>query len=114
MISIHIIAVFLLLIRLVSIFYISRVIKRQYELFKLPVPEDIQSFRKILFMISLAILLGNLIPVIVDAVTLVSDVPRSPFLSWLSVTYAISNATTSLLSSLLIWFLYKIAEDSHK
>lgn len=114
MISIQIIAAILLIIRIFSIVFMSSVIRKQFRLFKLPIREEVRMFRVVLFILAIVILIGNAIPVIVDTVTLLTDVPRSPFLSHLSVTYALSNAITSLSSSLLIWFLYRISEDSHR
>ena len=114
MIEIEIIATILLVFRIISALFISTVIYWQFQLFKKYVPEEIKTFRVILFFLSIVILLGNVIPIIVDYATLVTEVPRASSLSWLSITYAVSNALTSLVSSLTIWLLYKISRDSNK
>jgi len=115
MLSIQIIASILLVFRLVSSFFIILVIRRQIGLLKLPLDPDfntpsVRTLRKVLLALSVVVLLGNLIPVFIDAYTLFIDNPgRTPFLKTVSVSYSLSNATTALCSAILIWLLYWIA-----
>lgn len=113
MISITVIAGILLIFRLISDFLIAQVIRRQWHLLKLPVPEEyrndeksIKKFRKILFFLSIAIFVGNAIPVIIDTLTLFVETGRPANLRAISVAYAFSNATTALISATLVWLLY--------
>lgn len=113
MISITLIASILLVFRLVSCFLIAQVIRRQWGLLKLPVPAEyrndeksIKKLRKILFFLSIAIFVGNAILAFIDALTLV-ETGRPSNLRAVSVVYAaFSNATTALVSAILVWFLY--------
>lgn len=113
MISITVIAGLLLIFRVVSDVLIALVIRRQWRLLKLPVPAEyrndeksIKKFRKILFFLSLGIFVGNAIPVFIDALTLFVETGRPSGLRAISVAYAFSNATTALVSAILVWLLY--------
>lgn len=109
MIPIEIIALILLLMRIGSGVFILIVMKKQWELLKVPIEPHLMRFRMVLFALSLAIFIGNIIPVIIDAATLFFDTTRPPFLSVTSVSYAMSNAITALLSAYFIHTLYRIA-----
>lgn len=111
--SIVLIAGLLLIFRVVSDILIAQVIRRQWRLLKLPVPEayredekSIKKFRKILFLLSIAIFIGNAIPIVIDALTLFVETGRPAELRAVSVAYAFSNATTALISATLVWLLY--------
>lgn len=114
MISITLIAGILLVFRLVSVFLIAQVIRRQWGLLKLPVPAEyrndeksIKKLRKILFFLSIAIFVGNAILAFIDALTLFVETGRPSNLRAVSVAYAaFSNATTALVSAILVWLLY--------
>lgn len=113
MISITVIAGLLLVFRVVSDVLIALVIRRQWRLLKLPVPKEyredeksIKKFRKILFFLSIAIFVGNAIPVVIDALTLFVETGRPANLRAISIAYAFSNATTALVSATLVWLLY--------
>lgn len=113
MISIVLIAGLLLIFRVVSDILIALVIRRQWRLLKLPIADEykadeksIKKFRKILFFLSIAIFVGNAIPVVIDGLTLFIETGRPANLRAISVAYAFSNATTALVSATLVWLLY--------
>ena len=106
----------LLIIRLISMGLLVSVIKKQLKLFKLPVEDEtlldtirIQHFRSTLFIMAFIIFIGNLIPAILDVLTI--------FMNHLIQTntayfiYTIVNNITALASSYLIWKLYRIANN---
>ncbi len=113
MLSITVIAGLLLIFRVVSDILIALVIRRQWQLLRLPVPEEyrddeksIKKFRKILFLLSLGIFVGNAIPIFIDALTLFVETGQPAVLRPVSISYAFSNATTALVSATLVWLLY--------
>jgi hypothetical protein len=112
--SIELLASILLLALIGSMTFIFMVLIKQWRLLKVPIEPEVNRFRKVLFMLSLAIFLGNFVPIFIDAATLFVETGRPTNLKAISVAYAFSNALTSLCSSFLIWLLYKLASDSAK
>lgn len=120
MVSIKIIAIILLVFRLISVGFIIAVLKRQYRLLKLPVElfdqehivdvQEIKKFRKVLFVLSCVVLAGNFIPIAIDGLTMFYDLGRPSALQSISIAYAFSNAITAMVSAILIWLLYYIAD----
>jgi len=94
--------------------FIYGVIRKQWALMKLPVENEIRHFRWVLFLLSVAILIGNIIPIFVDTLTILFNNPtgRPPQVRPISVMYALSNALTALISAYLIHTLYKLAADT--
>lgn len=111
MVSIVTLAAFLLALRIISVIIISRVIRRQWQLLRLHIHPALRRFRLVLIFLSLAILLGNMIPIVIDAATLFVPTGRPAQIRPLSVGYAMSNAITSVISSYLIWTLYRLAAE---
>lgn len=115
--DIHLYASILLVIRIASLILIGAVIKRQLELFKLFIDKEIRTYRRILFVLAIAIFIGNLIPGTIDILTLVGEVTRSAkTISGVSLVYTGAWALTSLLSSVLIFWLYRMShtvDQSH-
>ena len=109
--SIEVYAVILLIVRLISMGLMWKVIQRQWSLFKKPIDESIKNFRKLLFVIALAIVAGNITPMVIDVLTIFATTDRPPFVSLTSLAYTFNAAGTALLSSYLIWRLYKLADD---
>lgn len=88
------------------------VLKHQLELFKLPIDKEIRLYRKILFALALAIFLGNIIPAGIDLLTLTGDLVRlAKTVNTVSTTYTMAWAATSLLSSILIFWLYRMSHN---
>lgn len=115
------IALFLLLARLGSAFFITKVLINQAKLLNAPIEDrlypirgSLKRFRLILFILSLAILAGNLVPITIDLVTLFFETSRPAILKPLSIAYATSNALTSLVSAYLIYTLYRISKSERE
>lgn len=105
------IALILLLGRLISVTFMTLVVKRQRELMKLPIDPELVPFRKTLNRLSIAVLVGNIVPIIIDVFTIVAanSLEREDSPSVIGVAYAFSNMLTSILAAFLIWTLYKQA-----
>lgn len=105
-------AALLLLLRLISMTLLLLVIKRQWDLFKISVPKNINRFRVVLFTLTIGIFLGNIIPAGVDVLTVVADMSGRPDgVSLISLLYSLDNSLTALLSAYLIWRLYRLAAN---
>lgn len=114
MVSIVIIAFILLVMRLISAGFMLSVLRKQWKSLKKPIDKDLVVFQRILFGMSVIIFLGNAVPIVIDTVTLFVETSRPDQLAALSVSYALSNALTAMMSAILIWFMYRIAENSTK
>lgn len=110
--SIRLLAFILLLARLGSMTFIVLVLLKQWRLLQTPIEPYIQRFRKVLFALSVAILLGNLVPIFIDTLTLFVETQRPASVKGISIAYAFSNAITSFISSYLIWTLYRLASET--
>jgi len=119
MISITLYAAILLLVRIVSMTFITLVLKRQWELLKLPIKNASQydvrvlkQFRVVLFTLVLVIFIGNLVPAIIDIATILhANTGRPNTVQPVSLIYTLTASVTSLVSSYLIWRLYRLAAD---
>lgn len=110
--DIQLYAAILLIIRIITMVLMGFVLKRQLELFKLPIDKEITLYRKILFALALLIFLGNIIPAAIDLLTLTGDIIRSTrTVNGASLTYTLAWACTSLLSSVLIFWLYRMSHN---
>ena len=108
-------AVFLTLIRLGSMAFITRVLFVQVPLLQADNDYATKVTQYILLALAVVIFFGNLIPVVVDLGTVFGDVDRSTkALNTIGVGYAFSNALTSLFSAGLVWGMYKLIEISNK
>lgn len=130
MVDIVTIAFILLISRMISMVFMAAVLQTQFRLFGTTIDfklvpnlskmqrRNVYWLRRVLFALSLTIFLGNLIPITIDAVTLFVETSRPDELAALSISYAISNAFTDMLSAVMIWLLYRIAgisaETHHK
>lgn len=104
--------------RLISTVFILIVINKQRKLFKLPIlgvtleslPKAIWA-RRALFALAFIVLVGNFIPIVIDYLTIANGLSgRTTNPSNIGIAYAVSNATTSVFFSLLVWGIYKLAE----
>lgn len=113
--SIEQLAAILLLLHFVSGIFIALVIKRQWGLFKQTIDNTLLNYRKVLFVLSIVIFVGNLNPIFIDAVTILgSGGGRPENVKAISISYAVSNAVVALISAVLIFILYKMAADATK
>lgn len=115
--DIKVYAAILLIIRLASMFLMGAVLRRQLQLFKMPIDKEIRTYRLILFILALAIFAGNIIPAIIDLFTITDNLTRSAkAINGVSLLYTLAWATSSLLSSILIFWLYRMShnvDESH-
>lgn len=103
-------ATILLVIRIVSMILIGVVLYKQLMLFKRPIDKEITHYRRLLFFLALAIFLGNIIPALIDILTIFGDLERSArIVKPISVIYTMDAAGTSVLSSLMIFAIYRNA-----
>lgn len=113
--DIHTYATILLAIRIVSMSLMALVIKRQLELFKLFIDKEIRLYRRILFALAVLIFAGNLIPALIDLLTITGDLVRyARTVNGVSLVYTMAWAGTSLLSSILIFWLYRMSHTVDK
>ena len=112
-------ATILLFERLLSSVLILLVLWKQMKLFKKPIVNIADTTisvavwaRRLLFILSLVVLFGNFIPITIDYFTIFSGLEqRAVSPTNIGILYAISNATTSVFFSLLVWGIYKLAEQ---
>ena len=121
MLDIKTIALCLLIARLISVTFIVMVLVRQYRLFGLPIDfslvpgisklekRSVYRLRRVLFTLSLVIFLGNMIPILIDSLTLFVETSRSAHVHTISIMYAFSNSLTAMFSAIMIWLLYRVA-----
>lgn len=125
-INIQTLAMILIVMHIGSAIFMSFVLKRQYKLFSHDITLDdskydqhdiarIKRFRMGLFVLSCVVLLGNVVPILIDAVTIISNNPgnRPHHVHAISILYALSNAITAFISAYLISTLYRIAKGAH-
>ena len=105
------IAFTLLLFRIVATLFISLVLIQQVKLLRQHRGGEDSGLRKILVTLSTVIFLGQFVPIIIDSLTLFSDVQRSKPTT-IGVMYAYSNATTAAFASFLLWVIYRVAAKS--
>lgn len=109
MVDLQIYASILLIFRAISVVFIVMVIKRQWQLFKLPIDKSIRTFRLVLFCLSILVLIGNIIPIAVDVLALLGETNRPDHIPSASVLYTFNNSIAAVCSAILIWLLYFIA-----
>lgn len=113
MIDLQTYAMILIVLRTLSAVFIVLVIKRQIELFKYPIHKSIRTFRVVLFLLSLAVLTGNVVPFTIDVLALFGGTNRPDVVPSASIIYSISVSMTAVFSAILIWLLYFIAKDDN-
>lgn len=107
-------AIIMLIGHVISMGFMISVIGTQWDLFKKIISESVRNFRRVLFVLSILVLAGNLIPIIIDLLTLVIQLPRPLAVSPLSAFYAVSNAYLAAAApAAAIWVLYLMAKRSH-
>lgn len=80
------------------------------KLYHIPV---LKVMRWALFVLMIIILVGNFIPILIDTLTLFLDVGRANP-SPIGVAYAVSNATTAVVASFMIWLSYWLVVKASK
>lgn len=123
MISTQAIAFILLIARFISIGFILAVLIKQAKQFGREIDfrlapyltkferRNVYRLRTALFLLAIIIFIGNLVPIAIDYITLITDnsLGRTANVRSISIAYAFSNALTAMFSAVMIWALYKIA-----
>lgn len=100
----------LLAISAVAMFFIIRVLIRQVRLFKYQIKDrDVRHFRKVLFTISLTIVIMGLIPILINIVTLFYPTGRPAQVKPVSFIYSLGVHMQTLFLSYLLWRIYRLA-----
>lgn len=118
---IELLAFILLILRFIAVHFLIRVLKVQWELMKRPLvsharslvdEQDIISYRKQLFYLTLALTGSNLLPIIFDLFILTDEAG----FTWFTVSatgffmaYTIANALSALLAAILVFRIYRNA-----
>lgn len=109
--DIKIIAAVLLTLRLMSVAFLYLVLKRQVRYLRSKKEPELQNVRILLTSLTAIILLGQLVPILIDSVTLLDVVERSMSRPHpIGIAYALSNGTTAVVTSYLLYKLYKTIE----
>lgn len=103
-------ALYLLILRLISSIALIWVIVRQMKYLRENNPPEEQKIRVALTAVTVVLLGGNLIPIIVDIMTILGDVDRTQKLNVVVGAYAFSNATFAALVGLGWAFFYWVAD----
>lgn len=105
--DINSISMILFILHLAASLFMLSVIKKQLGLFKKYIDPELRSFRLILFLLSTTIFVGNFVPLIIDFLNAINDAPEDvPFGR---ILYISANAIIAVVSSGLIWSMYRQA-----
>lgn len=111
-ISIELYAGILLVVRLISMWFMYKVLRKQWSLFQFDIPAHIRNYRRVLFILALVIFFGNVTPALIDVVTIMqSEIRQASTVTLISVLYTFSASGTALASAFLIWLLYRLAAE---
>ena len=104
-------AALLLIGRVISDFFISLVLIRQWKIRNIPTHPRLGNLRKVLSLLALLVFVGNIYPLVLDAITLFyPGIRTSQTVNPVGAFYAISTNLTFMFASILIWTLYKLAD----
>lgn len=103
----RIIAATLLVGRLITIWFIFIVFKKQLSLLRSKHHVELRPLRKILFGLSFITIAGNIIPVVIDTMGIFG---KGSF--GLLLAYVYSNNITAILSAITLYVVYKISEST--
>lgn len=118
MLKLQILAALLLIMRIVTVWYLGGVINIQNRLLSSRIVDGtaeitdpkVISFRKYLHYMTIALLVGNVPAIILDTAVMVGVTRTTPYL----IIYAIANAITTLIAVLIIYSMYKLAGESEE
>lgn len=119
MIELEYIALALLIVRVVAVYFIMKVLKTQRYLMRHPIDEEITGYRKTLYYLTIGLLGSNIIPILFDIFIifkesgLLENMSSTPIL----ILYTVSNALAALLAAYLISKIYSqavLVDETHK
>lgn len=105
----------LLILRLIGVAYLVRVLKIQIKLLRKPIDDpEIWDFRRTLHYITVALTVGNLVPIILDSLVVLQGIGKLDYVRTRPVllVYAGTNAVIALLAAIMIHKLYRLAADT--
>lgn len=109
--DIQLLAYLLLIGRVISQGFIVMVLRRQWQIRKIKTHPRLMQMRRVLTLLALLVFIGNIYPMLLDAVTLFyPGVRTSQTINPAGAFYAISTNLTFMFASILIWTLYKLAD----
>lgn len=101
------IAIVLLVGRLITVAITFVVIRKQYRVLRAKKYPQLKRLRRTLFAGSIIIMLGNVIPIIIDALGIVGKGSFN-----LLLAYVFSNNITAALSAYMTWYAIRISEKT--
>ena len=105
--DINSISLVLFFLHLIASLFMISVIRKQLGLFKKYIDPELRGFRMILFSLSVAVLIGNFVPLTIDFINAINPaVDEVPFGR---VLYITANAIIAVVSAGLIWSMYRQA-----
>lgn len=110
--DIQLLAALLLIGRLVSEYFIVRVLIKQWKIRNTKTHPRLLAMRRVLSLLAILVFVGNLYPLWLDIYTLFIDTElrTSQTVGLYSVVYSLDNNLTFVIASILIWVLYKLAD----
>lgn len=109
--NIQLLALLLLIGRLISDFFITLVLIRQWKIRKLPTHPRLANLRRVLTLLAVLVFIGNIYPLLLDAFTLIdASIRTTRNVNLVGVFYSLDNNLTFMFASILIWALYKLAD----
>lgn len=110
--SVKLLAIVLLLGDLLSVGFMTLVLIKQVRFLKGANGNKI--VRNLLFFLALNIFIGSIITAVIDVFVIFFNTLRSQP-SWYGVVYALARSITIVLSSVLLWAIYKVIEyNNHR
>lgn len=110
--DIQLLAALLLIGRLISEFFIVRVLIKQWKIRNTKTHPRLLAMRRVLSLLAILVFVGNLYPLWLDIYTLFinTELRTSQTVGLYSVVYSLDNNLTFVIASILIWVLYKLAD----
>lgn len=104
----QILAGILLIGRLIAVRYLFTTLKVQIALLRLPIEPEVWDFRKKLHYMTVALLIGNFPPIVLDLAVLWGVERTAPYL----VVYTLSNMITMVIAAIMIDKMYRLANQA--
>ncbi len=96
--------------QIVSLVLIFLVLRTQRRVSKTAQNPELNGLRRVLFGLSLVIFVGNIIPIIINVLTLAEVIVRSTkTINLVGITYSVSNTLVAVASSVLVFMIYRLA-----
>lgn len=112
-------AFILLIIRIISVYYLYGVIKKQLDLMKRPIDPEITGYRKSLLWLTVGLAGSNIIPIVFDVTVFLRELGILSILTLqpILIAYTASNALAALLAVFILARIYRdavLVDETHK